>query len=364
MVVALVALLDALQDDQGLVVARRFDHHSLETAFEAAVALDVTPELGRGGGADALDAVAGERRLQDVGGVERPLRGPGPHQGVEFVHEHDELRGLLEFLDDGLQPFLELAAVLGAGDHQRDVEGHDPPVREEDGTVAGGDPAGEPLHDGGLPDAGLADEDGVVLGAAAEHLDHPVQLFGPADQGIEGAVRGRLGEVPRELGEERRLPGPRPRLPPPVIERDRLADRRGPHPLPGQDRCRGGPRLPEHAEQQVFGPHALVVHAVRFLAGVFEDPLGLGRERYPDRRRDGVPQQDVALHVATHPLERDVEPSGDGRGKLAEQPEQQVLGLDGVAAELRRLVPREVDRPLGALRISLEQRGFPGRLAI
>ena len=149
-----------------------------------------------------------------------------------------------------------------------------------------------------------------------------------------------------------------------MIERDRLADRGRPHPLPGQDRGGGGPRLPEHPEQQVLGPHGLVVHAVRFLAGVFEDPLGLGRERDADRGRDGVPQQDVALHVAPHPLERDVEPSGDGRGKLPEQPEQQVLRLDGVAAELRRLVPREVDRPLGALRISLEQRGFPGRLAI
>jgi hypothetical protein len=35
-----------------------------------------------------------------------------------------------------------------------------------------------PFDDGGLADAGLAEEHGVVLGAAAEDLDHALDLVG------------------------------------------------------------------------------------------------------------------------------------------------------------------------------------------
>jgi hypothetical protein len=44
------------------------------------------------------------------------------------------------------------------------------------GHVAVDDALGQALDDGGLADAGLADEDGVVLGAPAEHLDDAADL--------------------------------------------------------------------------------------------------------------------------------------------------------------------------------------------
>src|ERR1700691_652352 len=44
------------------------------------------------------------------------------------------------------------------------------------GDVALHDALGEPLHDGGLAHPGLADEDGVVLGAPREHLDDAADL--------------------------------------------------------------------------------------------------------------------------------------------------------------------------------------------
>ena len=283
-----------------------------------------------------------------------PSGGSRSHQGVELVHEHDELGRLLELLDDRFQPLLELAPVFGAGNHERNVEGHDPPVGEEDRAVAGGDPARETFHDRGLPDARLADEDGVVLGAAAEDLDHPVQFGAAANEGVERPVSRRLGEIPRELGEQRRLAGPGSGFPPPVIESDRLPDRRRPYSLAGQDGGRGGPGLPEHPEQQVLGPDALVVHPVRFFAGVLQHPFGFGGERNPDGGGDGIPQQHVALNVAPHPLQRDVETPGDGGGKLPQQPQKEMFRLDRVPAQLGRLMPGEVDGPLGALRISLE----------
>ena len=47
---------------------------------------------------------------------------------------------------------------------------------------------GEALDDGGLANARLTEQDGVVLRAAAEDLDHPLDLELPPDDGIELAL--------------------------------------------------------------------------------------------------------------------------------------------------------------------------------
>ena len=98
--------------------------------------------------------------------------------------------GVGDLLEDRLQPLLELAAVLGAGDHRAEVEADEPLVLEALGHVALDDAAGEALDDGGLADAGLADEHRVVLGAARQHLDDPADLLVAPDDRVELARRG------------------------------------------------------------------------------------------------------------------------------------------------------------------------------
>jgi hypothetical protein len=69
----LVAILDAHQDLDGFLLARRIDLDGLEAALERSILLDVLPVLGGRRRADAADLAARERRLEDVGGVERAL---------------------------------------------------------------------------------------------------------------------------------------------------------------------------------------------------------------------------------------------------------------------------------------------------
>jgi hypothetical protein len=76
-------------------------------------------------------------------------------------------------------------AVLGAGDDQRDVEREDALVGEEVRHVAEDDLLRQALDDGGLADARLADQHGVVLGPAAEHLLDALEPRGPGDERIE-----------------------------------------------------------------------------------------------------------------------------------------------------------------------------------
>ena len=139
---------------------------------------------------------ARELRLEQVAGVHGALALAGAHDVVQFVDEKDDLAlAAGDLLEEGLQPLLELAAKLGARHHAAEVHGNEPLVLQRVGHVPGDDAPRQPLGDGGLADAGLADEHGVVLGAARQHLQGPPDLLVTADDRVELALPRPRGEV-------------------------------------------------------------------------------------------------------------------------------------------------------------------------
>ena len=195
-------------------------------------------------------------RLEHVAGVHRALGRAGADDGVHLVDEGDDLAlGVGDLLEHGLEPLLELAAVLGAGDHRAEVERDEPLVLQALGHVALDDAPGEALDDGGLADAGLADEHRVVLGAARQHLDDAADLLVAPDDRVELAGAGGLGEVAAVLLEGLvLLLG--------VLAGDavaaahlRRARRAG--------RSRSTPTLVGEGEQEVLGGEVLVVQLAR-----------------------------------------------------------------------------------------------------
>ena len=68
-------------------------------------------------------------------------------------------------------------------------------LREHLRHLAAHDLAREPFGDGRLADAGVADIERIVLGAAAQHLDRALDLLVAADQRIDAAVLRLLVEV-------------------------------------------------------------------------------------------------------------------------------------------------------------------------
>ena len=146
-VMNLVALAQASQDADRVLDRRLADHHGLEAPFQRRVLLDVLPVFVERRGADGVQLAAGEHRLQHVGGVHRPFRRAGPDHGVELVDEQDDLSLRVgDLLQHRLQPLLELAAVLGAGDQRSHVECDDPLVLEPLGNVAAFDAAAPGLR--------------------------------------------------------------------------------------------------------------------------------------------------------------------------------------------------------------------------
>ncbi len=172
------------------------DEHGLEPALERGILLDVLPVLVERRRADRVQLAAREHRLQHVGRVHRAFGGAGADHGVELVDEQDDLALRVgDFLEDRLQPLFELAAVLRAGDERAHVERDDALVLEPFRHVAADDAAGQAFDDGGLADAGLADEHRVVLRAARQHLNDAADFLVAADDRIELASARQLGEV-------------------------------------------------------------------------------------------------------------------------------------------------------------------------
>ena len=159
----LVTVAEAAQDEHGLVDRGLFDAHLLEAPLERSVALQVLAVLVERRRADRLELSSGKRGLQDRGRVDRALGGACADEVVELVDEEDDVAALGDLLHDLLQALLELPAVLRAGDERGEIERVDLLPLQELRNLAGGDPLGEPLDDGGLADAGLADQHRVVL---------------------------------------------------------------------------------------------------------------------------------------------------------------------------------------------------------
>ena len=172
------------------------DQDGLESPLQGGVLLDVLAVLVEGGGADAVKFAAGEHGLEHVAGVHGAVTATGTDHGMEFVDEQDDLPvGGGDLLHHRLEAFLELAAVLGAGDESAHVEGEDGLVAQALRHVAAKDPLGQPFDDRGLADAGFADEDRVVLRLARQDLDDAADLLVSADHGLELSFARSCDEV-------------------------------------------------------------------------------------------------------------------------------------------------------------------------
>ncbi len=197
-VVHLVFLLQAAQDGHRGLDTRFVDQHLLEAPLQRGVLLHVFAVFVQRGGADAVQFAARQRGLEHVAGVDGAFGLAGADHGVQFVDEQDDAALVgSHFLEHGLEPLLELAAVFGAGQQPGHVEHQHTLVLQALGYLAVDDALRQPFDDGRLAHAGLADEDGIVLAAPLQHLDGAADLVVTADHGVELALARALGEVER-----------------------------------------------------------------------------------------------------------------------------------------------------------------------
>jgi hypothetical protein len=192
----LVTFLQTTQDGDRVLDRRLGDQYLLQPSFECRVFLDVLAILVEGRGADAMQLASGQGGLEHVACIHGSFGLAGTDHGVNLVDEEDDLSFLLrQIIEHGFETLLEFAAKLGPRDQRPHVERQEPFTLEALRHLLVDDSLGQPFHDGGFPNTGFADQDGVVLGPPLQHLDRPPNLVVASDDRIELALLGSLRQI-------------------------------------------------------------------------------------------------------------------------------------------------------------------------
>ena len=308
----------------GVLDGRLADEHRLEAPRQRRVLLDMLAIFVERGRADAVQLAARQRGLEQVGGVHRAFGLAGADERVHLVDEQDDAAARRRHLvEHGLQPLLELAAIFRAGDQRAHVERQQLLVLQAVGHVAVDDAQRQALDDGGLADAGLADQHRIVLGAARQHLDGAADFLVAADHRIELAVARGLGEVAgiflqRVVGVLGRLRVGGAALAQrldggvEVLRRDAGL---------GEDLAGVAVLLQRDRQQQPLDGDEAVAGLLGDLLGVVEQPRGRGRADRPGRSRSPTPSASCRAPLRRRssacrelPPERSIRPAASPSG--------------------------------------------------
>src|SRR5437879_3529723 len=118
---------------------------------------------------------------------------------MQLIDEHDRVRIIDKLFHDGLQALFELASIFRSGNDERKIEHQDAFVRQERGHLAIDDALRQAFHDRRLSYTGIADQDRVIFGPAAEDLNDAIDFSIAPYKRIQNTVHRRLREIAREL---------------------------------------------------------------------------------------------------------------------------------------------------------------------
>ena len=203
-VVSLVLIADTAQNLNSEIHARLRHVHRLETTLKSGVLLDVLTVLIQSGSTDGLQLTASQLRLQNRGRVNCALCSTGTDQRVNLVNKQDDVTALVNLLEHLLQTLLEVTAVTGARNQRAQVEGVKLLILQSLRHATIDDVQREPLHNGGLTNARLTNQNRVVLGAARKNLHNALDFLLAANNRIQLALTCSNGQVTTELIEHQR----------------------------------------------------------------------------------------------------------------------------------------------------------------
>ena len=192
----LIALLQATQDGNGVLHRGLIYLHRLEPALQCGIFFDILAVFVQRGRTDAVQLAPGQHGLEQVARVHGTVGLARTHDGVQLINEEDDLAlALLHLIQDALQALLELAAVLCASHQSTHVQAEHSAVFQVLRHIAPNDTLGQTLGDGGLTDARLTDEAGVVLRLTGQDADDIPNFLVTANDGVQLLLAGQVNEV-------------------------------------------------------------------------------------------------------------------------------------------------------------------------
>ena len=188
-----------MNDRNGVIVVWLTDIDRLETPLKCSVLLDMFTVLFCRGCADDLDFSTRQRWLQDGRGVDGAFCGTCANDGVNLVNEEDVVLGFLQLSNNLLHAVLELTAILGSCYQTCQVKCPDLLSAQDVRNVAGCNELSQTLNNGGLTNAGIAQDKWVVLLAAGKNLHDTLNLAVTANNRVKLFICSKLSKVAAKL---------------------------------------------------------------------------------------------------------------------------------------------------------------------
>ena len=189
-VVLLILFPQALQNLQCSLLVGLTYGNRLETTLQRGILFDVLAVFIQSCCTDDLDLAAAESRLQNIGGVYGALSGACADNGVQLVDEKDDVTVLFSLLHYLLDTVFKFAAVLSTGYHAGKIQRQQLFVQQLFRHFTLGNFPSQSLGNGRLADTGLTDKTWVILTAAGQDLNYPLNLFITTDDGIQFSCSG------------------------------------------------------------------------------------------------------------------------------------------------------------------------------
>ena len=135
---------------------------------------------------------------------------------MHLVDEQDDVAiGLFDLIQHTFQSLFKLTAIFGARNQTAHIERHQLAVFKAVWNVAIGDSDGQSFGNGGFTHTSLANQYGIIFGAARQYLDRAADFFVAADDGVKLALTRDLGQIAGEFFQRvitvfgaRRISGP------------------------------------------------------------------------------------------------------------------------------------------------------------
>ncbi len=148
------------------------------------------------GGPDAVEFPPCQHGFQDIACIHGSLSSSGTYHRMKLIDKEDDMAlGLLNLLEDSLQPFLKLAPILGTGNQGSHVKSNEATILQALRDVSPNHSQGEALHNSRFADPGLPNQDRIILRPPGKDLDDPSDLLIPADNGIELSMGCHIGQI-------------------------------------------------------------------------------------------------------------------------------------------------------------------------
>ena len=115
---------------------------------------------------------------------------------MKLINKEDDISlTLLHFLQNSFQTFLKLASVLGSRNKRAHVQRENLLILQAFRHITGNDPLSKALYCGGFANAGLADQNRIILSLTGQDPDNIADLRVTSDHRIQLLVPGFLHQI-------------------------------------------------------------------------------------------------------------------------------------------------------------------------